>query len=145
MRHRQALVLASLGMLLATCLAVAAPAIEKPADKVIKTESGLQYVELKKGEGSAAKEGDVVEVHYTGSLKDGKVFDSTLDRNQPFTFDLGTGKVIKGFDEGIAGMKVGGKRKLIIPAKLAYGERGAGNLVPPNAELTFEVELLKIN
>jgi len=145
MRHRQAIVLASLGVLLATCLAVAAPAIEKPADKVIKTESGLQYVELKKGEGSSAKEGDVVEVHYTGSLKDGKVFDSTLDRNQPFTFDLGTGKVIKGFDEGIAGMKVGGKRKLIIPAKLAYGERGAGNLVPPNAELTFEVELLKIN
>lgn len=114
------------------------------ADKVVKTKSGLQYEDLKVGDGSEAKAGDTVEVHYTGWLKDGKKFDSSVDRGQTFSFKLGAGKVIKGWDEGVAGMKVGGKRKLIIPADLGYGAAGAGNAIPPNAELTFEVELFKI-
>src|SRR5205823_5207766 len=118
---------------------------DKKDEKVITTKSGLKYVELKEGTGDEAKAGQTVEVHYTGWLKDGKKFDSSKDRNQPFSFPLGAGRVIKGWDEGVAGMKVGGKRKLIIPPDLAYGKRGAGNgLIPPDAELTFEVELLGI-
>jgi FKBP-type peptidyl-prolyl cis-trans isomerase len=112
--------------------------------KVVTTKSGLKYQDLKEGEGKAAKAGDTVEVHYTGWLKDGKKFDSSRDRDEPFAFKLGAGMVIKGWDEGVAGMKVGGKRKLIIPPDLAYGKRGAGGVIPPDAELTFEVELLKI-
>ncbi len=109
------------------------------------TASGLQYEDLKEGTGDAAKAGDTVEVHYTGWLKDGgKKFDSSLDRSKPFSFKLGAGNVIKGWDEGVAGMKVGGKRKLTIPAKLGYGERGAGGVIPPNADLVFDVDLLKI-
>jgi len=111
---------------------------------VITTASGLKYVNLKEGTGRVVKAGDTLEVHYTGWLKDGKKFDSSLDRKEPFGFKLGTGMVIKGWDEGLAGMKPGGKRKLVIPAKLGYGANGAGNMIPPNAELTFEVELLKI-
>jgi FKBP-type peptidyl-prolyl cis-trans isomerase len=111
---------------------------------MITTSSGLQYEDLAEGTGSAAKAGDSVEVHYTGRLKDGTKFDSSLDRGQPFSFKLGAGKVIKGWDEGVAGMKVGGKRKLVIPAALGYGARGAAGVIPPNAELTFEVELLGI-
>jgi peptidylprolyl isomerase len=118
---------------------------EKKEPKVVTTGSGLQYEEIKEGTGQAAKAGDTVVVHYTGTLKsNGKKFDSSLDRNEPFEFKLGAGMVIKGWDEGVQGIKVGGKRKLIIPAKLAYGERGAGNVIPPNADLVFEVELLKI-
>jgi FKBP-type peptidyl-prolyl cis-trans isomerase len=128
----------------AGCLLQASVAEDKKEEKVIKTDSGLKYVELKEGTGTAAKKGDTVEVHYTGWLKDGKKFDSSVDRGQPFSFPLGAGRVIKGWDEGVAGMKVGGKRKLIIPSELAYGKRGAGNAIPPDAELTFEVELLKI-
>jgi peptidylprolyl isomerase len=117
----------------------------KTEEKTVKTDSGLEYVDQKEGTGEAAKAGNTVSVHYTGTLKDnGKKFDSSLDRGQPFKFKLGAGMVIKGWDEGVAGMKVGGKRKLIIPSKLAYGERGAGNVIPPNADLVFEVELLKI-
>lgn len=116
----------------------------KKETKVITTKSGLKYEELKVGTGQEAKSGDTVEVHYTGTLSDGKKFDSSLDRGKPFSFPLGKGRVIKGWDEGVAGMKVGGKRKLIIPPDLGYGESGAGNVIPPNAELTFEVELLKI-
>lgn len=112
--------------------------------KVIKTESGLQYVDLKEGTGERARSGDTVEVHYTGWLKDGKKFDSSVDRGRPFSFRLGAGQVIKGWDEGVAGMRVGGKRKLIIPPELGYGKRGAGGVIPPDAELIFEVELLKI-
>ena len=112
--------------------------------KMVTTASGLKYIDEKVGDGREAKAGDLVSVHYTGTLKDGKKFDSSLDRNEPFTFKLGKGQVIKGWDEGVAGMKVGGKRKLIIPPELAYGSRGAGESVPPNAELTFAVELLKV-
>lgn len=112
--------------------------------KVITTKSGLKYIDEKVGNGDEAKAGKTVEVHYTGWLKDGTKFDSSKDRGQPFSFPLGAGRVIKGWDEGVAGMKVGGKRKLIIPSELGYGKRGAGNVIPPDAELTFEVELLKV-
>lgn len=113
-------------------------------EKVVTTKSGLKYVDQKVGEGPEVKSGDTVSVHYTGWLKDGKKFDSSKDRGQPFPVPVGQGRVIKGWDEGLQGMKVGGKRKLIIPPDLAYGARGAGGVIPPNAELTFEVELLKI-
>jgi FKBP-type peptidyl-prolyl cis-trans isomerase len=116
---------------------------DKKEEKVITTKSGLKYVELKEGTGDEAKEDQTVEVHYTGWLKDGTKFDSSKDRNKPFEFRLGAGEVIKGWDEGVAGMKVGGTRKLIIPSDLAYGKRGRGK-IPPDAELTFEVELLGI-
>ena len=111
---------------------------------MITTPSGLQYEDQQEGTGVAAKAGDTVEVHYTGTLNDGKKFDSSRDRNRPFAFKLGAGQVIKGWDEGVAGMKVGGKRKLVIPSDLGYGPRGYPGAIPPNAELTFEVELLKI-
>ena len=104
---------------------------DKAEEKIVTTKSGLKYVELKEGTGEAAKAGDIVEVHYTGWLKDGKKFDSSLDRGQPFVFRLGAGMVIKGWDEGVAGIKVGGKRKLIIPPELGYGKRGAGRVIPP--------------
>jgi FKBP-type peptidyl-prolyl cis-trans isomerase len=110
----------------------------------VKTESGLQYWDIKLGLGPIAKAGDHVKVHYTGWLTTGKKFDSSVDANSPYEFTLGEGNVIKGWDEGVAGMKVGGKRKLIIPPDLGYGARGAGNVIPPNAELHFDVELLKI-
>jgi peptidylprolyl isomerase len=114
-------------------------------EKVVTTASGLKYVELKVGDGKEAKEGSKVIVHYTGKLENGKKFDSSLDRNKPFgPIELGAGEVIKGWDEGLQGMKVGGKRKLIIPSKLGYGERGAGEAIPPNATLIFEVELIEI-
>jgi len=100
--------------------------------------------DLTPGTGTEAATGDSVDVHYTGWLTDGKKFDSSKDRGRPFSFKLGAGMVIKGWDEGVAGMKVGGKRKLMIPPELGYGTRGAGNVIPPNAELIFEVELLKI-
>jgi len=111
---------------------------------MITTASGLQYEDLSEGTGTAAKAGDSVEVHYTGWLTDGSKFDSSLDRRQPFAFSLGAGNVIKGWDEGVAGMKPGGKRKLIIPAALGYGAKGFPGAIPPNAELTFEVELLRV-
>src|SRR5581483_7955922 len=111
----------------------------------VTTASGLKYIDQKEGTGDAAKAGDRVEVHYTGTLReDGTKFDSSLDRKKPFTFRLGAGKVIKGWDEGVAGMKVGGKRKLIIPYQLAYGEEGRPPKIPEKADLVFEVELLRI-
>jgi FKBP-type peptidyl-prolyl cis-trans isomerase FkpA len=108
------------------------------------TDSGLQYEDLNEGTGAAAKAGDSVQVHYTGWLTNGTKFDSSKDRGKPFRFQLGAGQVIKGWDEGVAGMKVGGKRKLTIPPSLGYGARGAGGVIPPGAELIFEVELLGI-
>lgn len=118
--------------------------VKKDQPKTITTDSGLKYQDLKVGTGQEAKKGDTVEVHYTGWLTNGKKFDSSLDRKEAFEFKLGAEMVIKGWDEGVAGMKVGGKRKLLIPSKLGYGARGAGNVIPPNADLVFEVELLKV-
>ena len=108
------------------------------------TSSGLQYEELAPGQGKTAQAGDQVQVHYTGWLADGTKFDSSLDRNKAFVFMLGKGMVIKGWDEGVAGMKPGGKRKLLIPGDLAYGSRGFPPIIPADAVLTFDVELLKI-
>jgi FKBP-type peptidyl-prolyl cis-trans isomerase len=117
---------------------------DKKEGKVVTTKSGLKYEDVKVGTGVEAKAGDSVEVHYVGKLKDGKKFDSSRDRNEPFPFKLGAGRVIKGWDEGVAGMKVGGVRKLIIPPELGYGARGFPPVIPGNAELHFEVELIKI-
>jgi FKBP-type peptidyl-prolyl cis-trans isomerase len=136
------LVLAGVGML--WMMLDATEGGDKKDEKVVTTKSGLKYIDRQVGSGKEAKAGDTVVVHYTGTLNNGKKFDSSVDRNEPFTFPLGQGKVIKGWDEGVAGMKEGGKRKLIIPADLGYGARGAGNVIPPNAELHFEVELLKV-
>jgi len=123
--------------------APAAPA--KVTGKGTTTASGLKYWDLKKGAGATAKAGDSVKVHYTGWLTDGKKFDSSLDRDEPFSFKLGAGMVIKGLDEGVAGMKIGGKRQLRIPPDLGYGASGAGGVIPPNATLVFDVELLGVN
>jgi FKBP-type peptidyl-prolyl cis-trans isomerase len=109
----------------------------------ITTKSGLKYIDVKVGTGQEAEPGDTVLVHYTGTLTNGKKFDSSVDRGQPFEFHLGAGEVIKGWDEGVAGMKEGGKRKLVIPAKLAYGPQAKGS-IPPNSVLLFDVELLKV-
>jgi len=109
------------------------------------TSSGLTYQDLAEGDGAEAAKGMQVSVHYTGWLMDGTKFDSSKDRNEPFDFPLGAGHVIRGWDEGVAGMKVGGKRKLTIPPSLGYGARGAGGVIPPNATLQFEVELLAVD
>lgn len=109
----------------------------------VKTESGLQYWDIVVGTGAVAKEGDRVRVHYTGWLSTGKKFDSSLDYGRPFTFALGNGEVIQGWDEGIAGMKVGGKRQLRIPPDLGYGDNGPAG-IPPNSTLIFDVELLTV-
>jgi len=110
----------------------------------MKTASGLEYVEVEAGTGAQAEAGRTVSVHYTGKFQDGKVFDSSIPRGEPITFPLGQGRVIKGWDEGIALMKVGGKAQLVIPPDLAYGERGAGGVIPPNATLVFDVELVDV-
>ena len=114
------------------------------AGKEVTTASGLKYTDVQIGTGATAQAGKTVSVHYTGTLTDGKKFDSSLDRGQPITFPLGTGKVIKGWDEGIAGMKVGGKRRLVIPPDLGYGARGSAPVIPPNATLIFDVELMDV-
>jgi peptidylprolyl isomerase len=108
------------------------------------TSSGLQYVDIKTGTGDMPKQGQTISVHYTGYLLDGTKFDSSVDRGQPFETPIGVGRVIKGWDEGMVSMKVGGKRKLIIPFDLAYGERGYPGVIPPKATLVFDVELLSI-
>ncbi len=117
-------------------------------EKAVTTKSGLKYIDTTVGTGDEAKKGMNVTVHYTGWLyengKRGTKFDSSVDRGQPFSFKLGGSQVIKGWDEGVAGMKVGGKRELIIPPSLGYGSSGVGGVIPPNATLDFEVELLKV-
>jgi FKBP-type peptidyl-prolyl cis-trans isomerase FkpA len=110
---------------------------------LVTTRSGLKYEDLRRGGGATAARGATIELHYVGTLSDGTKFDSSRDRNQPFRFVLGRGAVIKGFDEGITGMRVGGRRRLVIPPALGYGGRGVG-VIPPNATLIFDVELLDV-
>lgn len=113
-------------------------------ENVVTTSSGLKYIEITEGTGATPVTGQTVVVHYTGTLEDGEKFDSSRDRRQPFSFKLGIGQVIKGWDEGLSTMKVGGRRQLIIPSELGYGSRGAGNVIPPHATLIFDVELLEV-
>ena len=111
---------------------------------VMKTESGLQYVDLVTGKGATPAPGKKVTVHYVGTLTNGTTFDSSRTRGEPISFTIGAGQVIKGWDEGVMSMQVGGKRKLTIPPELGYGARGAGGVIPPNATLIFDVELLNV-
>jgi peptidylprolyl isomerase len=113
-------------------------------NEAVTTPSGLKYVDIVIGSGPPPQPGQMVTVHYTGTLEDGTKFDSSKDRGQPFVFQIGVGRVIKGWDEGVMTMRVGGTRKLIIPAQLGYGARGAGGVIPPNATLLFDVELLDV-
>ena len=113
-------------------------------ENVVTTDSGLKYVEITQGNGASPTNGQTVTVHYTGTLENGTKFDSSRDRNRPFQFKIGVGQVIQGWDEGVGSMKVGGRRKLIIPPELGYGSRGAGGVIPPNATLIFDVELLSV-
>ncbi|MFM7472076.1 MAG: FKBP-type peptidyl-prolyl cis-trans isomerase [Nodosilinea sp.] len=132
---------------LTTDLAGATPPDSTPAIKskeTVRTESGLQYVDLVEGTGAVPQTGQRVTVHYTGTLEDGTKFDSSRDRGRPFTFQIGVGQVIKGWDEGVSTMRVGGQRQLIIHPELGYGSRGAGGVIPANATLVFDVELLRI-
>ena len=111
---------------------------------MITTASGLKYEDVQVGTGDAPQKGKRVRVHYTGTLADGKKFDSSRDRGQPFEFVIGVGQVIRGWDEGVLSMKIGGRRTLVIPPELGYGARGAGGVIPPNAVLHFDVELLGV-
>lgn len=113
-------------------------------ENAVTTPSGLKYIDITEGEGATPTKGQNVTVHYTGTLEDGKKFDSSRDRGQPFSFKIGVGQVIQGWDEGVGSMKVGGRRTLIIPSELGYGSRGAGGVIPPNATLIFDVELLGV-
>lgn len=133
--------------LAALCLSIlfAGPVL---AQQETTTQSGLRFIEIKAGTGAAARPGQTAVVHYTGWLSEGgrkgRKFDSSRDRGEPFAFPLGGGRVIKGWDEGVAGMKTGGQRTLIIPPDLGYGARGAGGVIPPNATLIFDVELVEL-
>lgn len=140
--------IASLVVLAAFAVPSQAQQAQEPAQsepEAVTTESGLQYVDLEEGMGPAVRKGDVVEVHYVGWLPGtDKAFDSSHARGRPFRFRVGRGEVIDGWDEGVVGMKVGGKRRLLIPPELGYGKRGAGQAVPPDATLLFEVEIVGI-
>jgi peptidylprolyl isomerase len=118
--------------------------VESMALRDTVTASGLHFIDLVRGTGPAPRTGDIAEVHYTGWLEDGTKFDSSLDRGEPLQFVLGRGYVIAGWDEGIALMRQGGRARLIIPPDLGYGAKGAGGVIPPNATLTFEVELVRV-
>jgi len=153
MHHPRTLSLAFAALLAAGVLATPAasgqvrraqqPAVP-PAAREVVTPSGVRYIDLKTGSGDEAACGKVVEVHYTGWLEDGTKFESSRDRDKPFTFRLGAGDVIKGWDDGLGGMRVGGKRKLVVPAELGFGKQGAGGVVPPNSILHYEFELLAV-
>jgi FKBP-type peptidyl-prolyl cis-trans isomerase len=146
MKHLLPLMICVL-MLTAAAWLKADPASNEPATQPTTriTNSGLTIIEVKPGDGEPAKSGDTVSVHYTGKFADGTKFDSSYDRNKPFEFVLGQGQVIPGWDEGVAGMKVGGKRQLIIPPNLAYGRSGTPDgTIPPNSTLYFDVELLGV-
>ncbi len=136
--------LSSLMAIVVLTLAVGVGGSMAESNQEVTTPSGLKYVDQTVGTGDVAAVGKNVSVHYTGWLENGKKFDSSVDRGQPFSFPLGAGRVIKGWDEGVQGMKVGGKRKLTIPSDLGYGSRGAGGVIPPNATLIFDVELLGV-
>ena len=129
-------------------MALAVPAFaakeETKTGKTVTTASGLKYVDQVIGKGASPATGKQVKVHYTGTLENGKKFDSSVDRKEPFVFKIGMGQVIAGWDEGVMTMKVGGKRRLIIPSQLGYGSAGAGGVIPPNATLIFDVELLEV-
>ncbi len=127
-----------------TLIASANKTVIDHSENEITTDSGLKYIDLEVGTGATPQRGDTVVVHYTGTLEDGTKFDSSRDRGRPFSFKIGVGQVIKGWDEGVSTMKVGGRRQLIIPAELGYGARGAGGVIPPNATLIFDVELIRI-
>ena len=129
---------------LSACNNNQAPATTGTTATEVTMQDGLKYTDDQVGTGAVATAGKTAVVHYTGWLLDGTKFDSSRDRNQPFSFPLGAGQVIKGWDEGVAGMKVGGKRTLIVPPALGYGARGAGGVIPPNATLKFDVELLDV-
>ena len=134
-----------LTLLLVPVLLLAACSQSGGSGDTITTPSGLQYEDIEMGDGEPAQEGATAVVHYTGWLTDGTKFDSSVDRGQPFEFPIGQGRVIKGWDEGVATMKVGQKVRLTIPPEMGYGSRGAGGVIPPNATLVFEVELLGLN
>ncbi|MBD0268625.1 MAG: FKBP-type peptidyl-prolyl cis-trans isomerase [Cyanobacteria bacterium Co-bin8] len=115
-----------------------------PEENLTTTSSGLQYIDLVEGTGAMPQTGQRVTVHYTGTLENGTTFDSSRDRGRPFQFNIGVGQVIKGWDEGVGTMRVGGQRKLVVPPELGYGARGAGGVIPPNSTLIFDVELLSL-
>jgi FKBP-type peptidyl-prolyl cis-trans isomerase len=137
----------AIALLVLAALAVAAVlfiVLQSGGGGEVTTPSGLKYVDEVVGTGDSPKSGQTVKVHYTGTLEDGTKFESSLDKGQPYSFRIGTSAVIKGWDEGIMTMKVGGKRKLIIPPQLGYGAAGSGSKIPPNATLIFEIELLNV-
>ncbi|MBN1312427.1 MAG: FKBP-type peptidyl-prolyl cis-trans isomerase [Anaerolineae bacterium] len=141
-RRRKQITYLAIGIVIVVAVVVVV-LLSLPGD-ASQTAGGLQIEDIVTGTGPEAKAGDTVSVHYTGWLTDDTKFDSSVDRDQPFEFTLGQGQVIQGWDEGVVGMKVGGKRRLTIPPELGYGEQGAGGTIPPNATLIFEVELLAI-